>query len=79
MAEQVTRFLDTAGKEWPTEVEADASSAQIANKEAVETFVKQHFPTKPNSRRTNPHASTACKAIYLWLGHSSGREFSLTA
>jgi len=68
MATQVTRYLDNAGKEWASEVEADASNAKIANQEVVNAFVKVHFPAKANSRRGNPHASTASKAIFLWMG-----------
>ena len=73
MATQVSKFADDHGKLFDTEVEADASNAKIKNQVEVETFVKAHFPAKANSKRSNPHASTAEKAIFLWIG-SQGQQ-----
>ena len=67
MANQVTKYLDDAGNEFDTEIEADASSAEIKNRTIVESFVAKHFPAKVESKRGNPHAGTAARAIYLWL------------
>ena len=68
MATTITKYVDNAGKEFATEAEADASNAKAANAAEVEAFVSTHFATKEGSTRVNPHASTAAKAIFLWLG-----------
>jgi hypothetical protein len=68
MATTITKYLDNAGKEFNSEAEADASNAKAANAAEVEAFVSTHFATKEGSTRVNPHASTAAKAIFLWLG-----------
>lgn len=73
MAIQVTKFQDNAGKEWPTELEADASNVQLANQDEVAAFVKIHFPTKADAKRGNPHAGTAMKGIFLWEAHKAQR------
>ena len=68
MATTITKYLDNAGKEFNSEAEAEASNAKAANAAEVEAFVSTHFATKEGSTRVNPHASTAAKAIFLWLG-----------
>lgn len=68
MATTITKYLDNAGKEFNSEAEADASNAKAANAAEVEAFVSTHFATKEGSTRVNPHASTAARAIFLWLG-----------
>ena len=68
MATTITKYLDNAGKEFNSEAEADASNAKAANAAEVEAFVSTHFPSKEGSARINPHASTATKAIFLWIG-----------
>lgn len=73
MAIQVSKYADNSGKLFDSEVEADASNAKLSNQAEVDAFVKAHFPAKASSRRGNPHASTASKAIFLWLGHTSQR------
>lgn len=79
MATQVSKYADNSGKLFDTEVEADASNAKLANQAEVDAFVKTHFPAKANSRRGNPHASTAGKAIFLWLGHTASQRPTLEA
>ena len=68
MATTITKYLDNAGKEFNSEAEADASNAKAANAAEVEAFISTHFATKEGSTRVNPHASTAAKAIFLWIG-----------
>lgn len=78
MASAVTKYQDNAGKLFDTEAEADASNAKLANHAKVEEFVKVHFPTRANSRRGNPHAGTASKAIYMWIAAmESGQPYTL--
>lgn len=80
MASAVTKYQDNAGKLFDTEAEADASNAKLANSERVEEFIKTHFPTKAGSRRGNPHAGTASKAIYMWIATmESGKPYTLEA
>ena len=71
MATQKIKFLDQAGKEFDTAEEADASDARLANEAAVSELVQKHFPSKPGSERSNPHARTAARAIYLWIARSN--------
>jgi hypothetical protein len=56
------------GKSFNSEAEALAHEAMLANKAEIEAFVAKHFPAKEGSQRNNPHASTAARAIALWLG-----------
>ena len=72
MALQVTKYQDSAGGLFDTELEADASNAQIAYKTEVDALVKIHFPARKGARRANPHASTAAKAIFLWIAFKGG-------
>lgn len=72
MATQITKFADNAGKLFDTEAEADASNAKAANQSVVEEFVAVHFPTKADAPKGNPHAGTAKKAIFLWIGRQHG-------
>ena len=72
MATQITKFADNAGKLFNTEAEADASNAKAANQSVVDEFVSVHFPTKPGAPKGNPHAGTAKKAIFLWIGRQQG-------
>lgn len=74
MATAVTKYLDNAGKEFNSDIEADASNAQLADKAAVEAFVIANFPTKAGSKRGNPHAGTALKAIYMWIALQKSAE-----
>lgn len=68
MATSIIKFLDSTGKEFATEAEANAADARRANQVEVETFVAANFPAKDGAKRANPHASTALKAIYSWIG-----------
>jgi hypothetical protein len=72
MATQITKFADNAGKLFDSEAEADASNAKAANQVVVDEFVNTHFPTKPGAPKGNPHAGTAKKAIFLWIGRQQG-------
>ena len=74
MVTQVLRFLDSTGKEWSTELEANFADVQHGNKAMIVDFVAQHFPTKKSARRGNAHASTAIKAITLWI--ASGNKIA---
>lgn len=67
MAKAIQKFLDSNGKEFNTELEADASDAKIANGAAVEAFVTANFPIKDGAKRGNPHRGTAVKAILMWI------------
>lgn len=78
MATQITKYLDSAGKEWPTAVEADASDAKIANQAAVEKFVGENYSQTTTNGRKSPAARAAANAIYKWLG-SQNAAFSLEA
>jgi hypothetical protein len=69
MATPTTKYLDNAGKMFDTEAEADASNAQSAYRAEVEEFVAKNFPTSAGSKRGNPHAGTAAKAIFMWIAH----------
>lgn len=68
MATPITKYLDKNGKEFDTEVEANASDAQIANQVAVDAFVAEHYKSKSDTGRRNPAAMAARNAIYKWLG-----------
>ncbi len=72
MATQITKYLDSAGKEFPTAVEADASDAQIANRTAVEEFVQSNYGKATANGRKSPAARAAANAIYKWLGSQTG-------
>lgn len=74
MVTQVTRYLDSTGKEHPSELDANFAEVQIGNKALITNFVAEHFPTKANARRGNAHASTAIKAITLWI--ASGNQIA---
>lgn len=78
MATQITKYLDSAGKEWQTAVEADASDAKIANQAAVEKFVGENYSQTTTNGRKSPAARAAANAIYKWLG-SQNAAFSLEA
>lgn len=67
MATPITKYQDNEGKEFNTDLEAEASNARLSHKAQVDQFVKTNFPIKPGSKRGNPHAATAERAIYLWL------------
>ncbi len=72
MATEITKYLDSAGKEFPTAVEADASDAKIANQTAVEGFIKLNYGKATANGRKSPAARAAANAIYKWLGSQSG-------
>lgn len=74
MAKLISQYADRSGTVFATEAEADASDLILANKEKVADFVEIHFPTRPESKRGNPHASTAARAIELWIGSGLGYE-----
>jgi hypothetical protein len=78
MATEITKYLDSAGKEWPTAVEADASDAKIANQAAVEKFIGENYSQTTTNGRKSPAARVAANAIYKWLG-SQNAAFSLEA
>lgn len=78
MATEITKYLDSAGKEWTTAVEADASDAKIANQAAVEKFVSDNYSQTTTNGRKSPAARAAANAIYKWLG-SQNAAFSLEA
>lgn len=61
------KYLDDTGAEFDVEADAIASNMMRANRVIVEPFIAKHFPTKEDSKRGNPHAGTAARAIYLWL------------
>ena len=68
MATEITKYLDSAGKACDTAVEADASTAKLANKEAVEKFVSDNYEQTTSNGRKSPAAKAAANAIYKWLG-----------
>ena len=78
MATEITKYLDSAGKEWNTAVDADASTAKLANKEAVEKFVGENYSQTTTNGRKSPAARAAANAIYKWLG-SQGSAVTLEA
>ena len=43
MATEITKYLNSEGKEFNSRAEADASDAEIHNKEKVEAFVSEHY------------------------------------
>ena len=78
MATEITKYLDSAGKEWSSAVEADASDAKIANQAAVEAFVKENYSKATANGRKSPAARAAANAIYRWIG-SNSNPVELTA
>lgn len=72
MATEITKYLDSAGKEWSSAVEADASDAKIANQAAVEEFVQSNYGKVTANGRKSPAARAAANAIYRWLGSQAG-------
>lgn len=67
MATPITKYQDNAGNEFNSDIEAEASNAQLVHQAQVNDFVAANFPVKAGSKRGNPHAGTASKAIYLWI------------
>jgi hypothetical protein len=72
MATEITKYLDSAGKEWPTAVEADASDAKLANQTAVEAFIQENYGKTTSNGRKSPAARAAANAIYKWIGSQGG-------
>ncbi len=68
MATEITKYLNSAGKEFNSRAEADASDAEIRNKEQVEAFVSEHYSGVTSNGRKSPAAKAAANAIYKWLG-----------
>lgn len=62
-----TTFVTSDNKSFLTQVEAEAHELFLANKAEIDAFVAKHFPGKEDSKRGNPHASTASKAVALWI------------
>ena len=78
MATEITKYLDSAGKEWKTAVEADASDAKRANQAVVEKFVSENYTQTTSNGRKSPAAKAAANAIYKFLG-THNAAFSLEA
>lgn len=72
MAIEIIKYLDSAGKDWPTAIEADASDAKIANRAAVEAFVQANYGKATANGRKSPAAGAAANVIYKWLGSRTG-------
>ena len=68
MATEITKYLNSAGKEFNSRAEADASDAEIHNKEKVEAFVSEHYSGVTSNGRKSPAAKAAANAIYKWIG-----------
>ena len=68
MATEITKYLNSAGKEFNSRAEADASDAEIRNKEQVEAFVSEYYSGVTSNGRKSPAAKAAANAIYKWLG-----------
>ena len=78
MATEITKYLDSAGKEFTTAAEANASDAKRANQEAVEKFVSATYTQTTTNGRKSPAARAAANAIYKWIG-SQGSAVTLEA
>ena len=78
MATEITKYLDSAGKEFATAAEANASDAKAANQAAVEKFVGENYKSTTTNGHKSPAAKAAANAIYKWLG-SQNAAFTLEA
>lgn len=66
MATTKTKFVDSAGNEFDTEAEADASSAVISNQELVNEFIAAHFNRQTVNGRRSPAATAARNVLNSW-------------
>ena len=79
MATEITKYLDSAGKEHATEAEANAADAKLANQAAVEQFIGKHYKLTASNGRKSPAACAAANAIYAWLGSTQTNVSNLEA
>ena len=68
MATEITKYLNSEGKEFNSRAEADASDAEIHNKEKLEAFFSGHYSGVTSNGRKSPAAKAAANAIYKWIG-----------
>lgn len=78
MTTEITKYLDSTGKEHATEADANTADAKLANQAAVEQFIATRYKLTSSNGRKSPAACAAANAIYAWLG-SQGASVTLEA